>query len=318
MLLCARKFASPVPAFGDTAHHTNVAARRYHRHAMLPPKRSCNAPALRSRLSQILKRLERAHGTPSQRRSSNCLDLLVASMLSQNTNLANARSGYRQLRRAFTSWTAVMNAPVDAVKRCIAVCGLGRMRARRLQSLLRVIKSREGRLDLQSLATRTPREAADYLTSIFGVGPKTAAWTLLFAFNMPLFPVDKGVHRMCRRLRLVRPKAGDEETGCTIAPLIAPTRIYPLHVLMFKHAKAYCRPRNPKCRECALLELCPSGRLRIRHHRDKRTDRPKRLARHASAGMIKHGDGETTRVLSRRAGFPVRAPARPDPAPNAP
>jgi hypothetical protein len=89
----------------------------------------------------------------------------------------------------------------------------------------------------------------------------------------------------------VRAKAGEAETGRRIERTMDPADCYPLHVLMFEHAKAYCRPRNPKCRECQLVSLCPSGQLRLRHRRD-RDVRPMRLARHASAGLMKHGTGE--------------------------
>src|SRR5918993_1216911 len=221
--------------------------------------------ARRRRIGQILALLEQAHGPrpipPDGRRK--CLDELIASMLAQNTNLANAHSGYKQLRRGFTSWTAVMNAPVDAVQRTIAVCGLARLRARRMQALLRAIKARHGKLDLQFLADHDPQSAFEYLTSYYGIGPKTAAYTLLFSFNMPLFPVDRGIHRMSKRLNIVRPKAGEAETGQTIErTLPAPaTQCFPLHVLMFAHAKKYCRPRNPKCRQCNLASVCPSGKL---------------------------------------------------------
>src|SRR5258706_5087933 len=73
------------------------------------------------------------------------LDMLIEAMLSQNTNMINAHRGYRMLRRRFKSWTAVMNAEVGDVQREIAICGLARMRARRLQALLRTIKAGEGR-----------------------------------------------------------------------------------------------------------------------------------------------------------------------------
>jgi len=222
-------------------------------------------------------------------------------MLAQNTNLANAHSGYKQLRRGFASWSAVMNAPVHAVQRAIAVCGLARLRARRMQALLRAIKQRHGKLDLQFLADQEPRDAYAYLTSYYGIGPKTAAYTLLFSFNMPLFPVDKGIHRMAKRLQIVRPKAGEAETGQTIErTLTTPaTQCFPLHVLMFAHAKKYCRPRNPKCRQCNLAMMCPSGKLRLRHRKSDAIDaaptrrpRPVILSRSASAGLIKHGDEE--------------------------
>jgi endonuclease-3 len=254
--------------------------------------------AQRNRIAQLLPLLERVHGPRPATVRGSCIDVLVASMLTQNTNMANARSGYRQLRRVFSSWTQVMSADVRDVQRCIAVCGLARMRARRLQALLRTIKHRHGALDLQFLQRQSPDDALDYLLTFFGIGPKTAACTLLFAFNMPVFPVDKGIHRLARRLHLVRARAGEAETGRAIAPLLDPPGHYPLHVLMFQHAKQYCRPRNPKCRECCLMGLCPTGQRRSRHRPPQRLELPTRrmrpiiLSRVASAGISKHGDGE--------------------------
>jgi endonuclease-3 len=249
--------------------------------------------------------LERAHGPrpiPVAGRRK-CLDELIASMLAQNTNVANAHSGYKQLRRGFSSWTQVMNAPVDAVQRTIAVCGLARLRARRMQNVLRDIKARHGKLDLQFLGDQEPQAAFEHLTSYYGIGPKTAAYTLLFSFNMPLFPVDKGIHRMAKRLKIVRPKAGEAETAHTIERTLSSpsSQCFPLHVLMFDHAKRFCRPRNPKCRQCNLVMICPSGKLRLRHRKSKQIDtartkprrpRPIILSHHASAGLVRHGDGE--------------------------
>ena len=264
------------------------------------------APAQVERLQKILALLEQAHGPRPATVRGRCIDVLIAAMLAQNTNMANARSGYRQLRRAFSSWTQVMEAPVHEVQRCIAVCGLARMRARRMQALLRTIKERHGKPDLQFVRDQTPDAALEYLMSYYGIGPKTAACTLLFAFNMPVFPVDKGIHRMSRRLKLARAKAPEAEASRTIAAALVPTAAspcphYPLHVLMFNHAKTYCRPRNPKCRQCPLVTLCPYGKLRLRHRRKKdletpppkpRGPRPIILSSRPSAGLVKHGDGD--------------------------
>src|SRR4051812_43382376 len=117
--------------------------------------------ARRRRLDEILALLERAHGPRPVPRNGRrkCLDELFASMLAQNTNLANAQSGYKQLRGGFSSGTAVMNARVDAVQRPIAVCGLAGLRARGMQALLRDIKARHGKLDLQFLADQPPQSA---------------------------------------------------------------------------------------------------------------------------------------------------------------
>jgi endonuclease-3 len=250
--------------------------------------------ARQRQIARILRGLERTHGRREWTSSGPCLDELVYAMLSQNTNVANAASGYRQLRRRFRSWTQVLNADVRDVQREIAVCGLARMRSHRLQALLREVKRQHGKLDLQFLARREPREAFDYLTSFFGIGPKTAANTLLFSLGMPLFPVDNGILRMCKRLKLVRGKARDEETSHAIESFTKPAQRYPLHVLMFAHAKRVCRPRNPKCGECGLTDLCAFGQRRLRHappeEPPRRRMRPIILSRHAGDGMKKWSD----------------------------
>ena len=264
------------------------------------------AAAKRAKVRRVLRRLEQMYGTREWRRPACGLDVLVEAMLAQNTNMANATSGYRQLRRRFRSWTQVMNAPVNEVQREIAVCGLARMRARRLQDLLRVIRAQRGKLAIEFLRDEDPRAAYEWLTSFYGIGPKTAAFTLLFAFGHPVLPVDNGVLRVLRRTRLVRAKARDAEAELTMSPLIAPGRHYAMHVLLFTHAKQRCRPKNPKCGECRLLELCPHGKRRVRHAPPEQPEeftrvrrRPAPLARHASAGILRSSDGEREPLVAR-------------------
>src|SRR5687768_8454653 len=98
------------------------------------------------KLRRVLRGLERMYGRRAWTPNGSGLDTLVEAMLSQNTNMANASRGYRQLRRQFRSWNQVLAAPVHEVQRCIAICGLARMRARRLQDLLARIRAERKRL----------------------------------------------------------------------------------------------------------------------------------------------------------------------------
>src|SRR5688500_523113 len=93
------------------------------------------AAAKRLQLRKVLRGLRRMYGdVPAPRLARGAgLDTLVEAMLAQNTNMANATRGYRMLRRRFRTWTQVMDADVRDVQREIAICGLARMRARRLQ-----------------------------------------------------------------------------------------------------------------------------------------------------------------------------------------
>ena len=253
------------------------------------------------KLVAVFKGLRRMYGEvrPHRVSAGAGLNALVEAMLSQNTNMANAQRGYRMLRRRFTSWTAVMKAEVGDVQREIAICGLARMRARRLQALLRTIKEQRGGLSIDFLAEESVGDAMDYLLTFFGIGPKTAAFTLLFGLGHPVLPVDNGVLRVVRRLRLVRAKAKDQEAERMLSPLIVRGRHYAMHVLLFRHAKERCRVKNPKCGECRLLKVCPHGR-RVVKHRPPEVDvgvaevkeRKRRAAKFVSAGIGKYGELE--------------------------
>jgi endonuclease-3 len=252
----------------------------------------------RRKILCVLRGLVRMYGDRNWAPAGPGLDTLVEAMLSQNTNWANAERGYKQLRRSFRTWNQVLAAPVQDVQRCITICGLARMRARRLQTLLSRIREERGKLSIDFLRDHDPRSGFDWLTRFHGIGPKTAAVTLLFAFDQPVLPVDNGILRVLRRVRLIRPKARDAEAERVLSPAIPRGRHYAMHVLLFTHAKQRCRPKNPKCDECKLLELCPFGKRRIRsmptrHEpfvRIKR--RPERAARFISAGIPKLANGQ--------------------------
>lgn len=253
----------------------------------------------KQKLVAVFKGLRRMYGEVRTPRIGvgASLDTLVEAMLSQNTNISNAQRGYRMLRRRFKSWTAVMNAEVGEVQREIAICGLARMRARRLQALLRTIKEGQGRLSIDFLAERPLEEAMEFLLGFFGIGPKTAAFTLLFGLGHPVLPVDKGVLRVLRRLRLVRAKAKDQEAERELSPLIARGRHYAMHVLLFRHAKERCRMKNPKCGECKLLKVCPHGKRVVRHRPPEVEagvvevrEFKRRAAKFVSAGIGKYGE----------------------------
>ena len=232
------------------------------------------------------------YGSVQWKRDGRGLDVLVEAMLAQNTSMANATRGYRRLRRAFPSWNKVLAAPVDQVQRQIAICGLARMRARRLQALLAKVRADNGKLDLDWLADADVEAAYEYLLSFHGIGPRSAAFTLLFAFNAAVLPIDNGILRVVRRLRLVRPRAREREVERALLPLVPRGGHYAAHVTLFRHAKARCRPKNPKCDECRLAALCPHGSRRLRHQpdRDEPVTRRRRLARWISDGLKKEGD----------------------------
>src|SRR3954462_12930758 len=114
------------------------------------------ALATRRSMNAILARLQRAYGRKPWKCWGKGVDVLVDTILSQNTSAANSDAGYRQLRRRFRSWNQGSDAPVEEVERQLRVSGLSRIKAPRIQAILRQINSDVGRINLQHMREWEP------------------------------------------------------------------------------------------------------------------------------------------------------------------
>src|SRR3954468_23283067 len=103
-------------------------------------------------MQRILRLLRKAYGPRRWKCWGRGVDVLVDTILSQNTSNANSDAGYKRLRRRFRSWNQVAAAPVEEVEKCIRISGLSRIKAPRIQQILGQIKSDRGKIDLQFLA----------------------------------------------------------------------------------------------------------------------------------------------------------------------
>ena len=231
----------------------------------------------RRRLRTIRDRLRVFYGRPRNEPHHAALDELVLTVLSQNTNDRNRDIAYARLRDRFPGrdgagspdWAAVLEAPVAEVEEAIRPGGIARVKSRRIQAMLATIAEENigkaaGTLDLERLATMPRAQAIEFLEQLPGVGRKTAACVLLFSFDRPELPVDTHVYRVASRLGLIRPKASFEEAHDVLLALSDPADVYELHVNLLRHGRRICTARNPRCRECPLLRLCPFGRERVR------------------------------------------------------
>jgi len=201
-------------------------------------------------------RLEGRFGPAPPRPARDPLSELVLTILSQNTSDLNTHRAETSLRSAFPRWEDVLTAPVEAIETAIRVGGLSNLKAPRIRSVLAEVKRREGSLSLGRLAALPLPEVLDYLESIPGVGPKTAACVALFALGKPAFPVDTHVHRVARRLGLIGLTDDAAAAHRRLAEAVAPGRRYPFHVHLIELGRAICHARRPQCEACPLTREC--------------------------------------------------------------
>ena len=180
-------------------------------------------------------------------------------MLSQNTSDVNSSRAFASLKQRFRDWQQVLDAPVEEVADAIRAGGIANVKAARIQTILRELEAREGSLDLSRLEEMSDEEVEDYLRSLPGVGPKTAACVLLFSMGRAVFPVDTHVHRVLTRLGWVGPKTSAERTYAEINPRVPPEIRYDLHVAFIRHGRQTCKAAHPRCTECVLFDICDAG-----------------------------------------------------------
>lgn len=204
----------------------------------------------------IRDRLRSLYGRPTQRPHREPVEELVRTILSQNTNDANRDAAYGRLRERLPTWEAVRAAPLEEVEDAIRPGGLAPQKAPRIQEALREL---DDNLDLAWLETAPREEAISFLTSLPGVGRKTAACVLIFSYGRPEIPVDTHVHRVGGRLGLFPPRASFERAHDEMRAITDPTDAYELHINLIRHGRSVCRPQ-PRCEECALRRMCPYWR----------------------------------------------------------
>ena len=216
----------------------------------------------RRRLRRIVDRLAGEYGRPVLRPHHAPVEELVVTVLSQNTNDRNRDVAYGRLRERFASWDEVRRTPIKEVEDALRPGGLAPTKSVRIREILKALDDD----DLSGLAEAPLDEARAELCALPGVGRKTAACVLLFAFGRPDPPVDTHVFRVGVRLGLWTERTPLVAAHDELARLVGddPQFAYEAHVLLIRHGRRTCVARTPRCLDCPLRRMCPEGRRRLR------------------------------------------------------
>ncbi len=204
--------------------------------------------------------LRRAYGTPRHGNPSDPLDDLVFVLLSQMTTGPSYERVFARLKRIPGDWTRVARMRETTLRALIKDAGLSRQKAPRLLAILRRLRREFGRPTLRPLTRLTDAAAEAYLTSLPGVGPKTAKCVLMYTLGRHALPVDTHLDRLAVRLGLVDPELPRARRHSELEATVAPRERYTLHVGALAHGRAVCRSLRPRCGGCVLADLCLSSR----------------------------------------------------------
>lgn len=208
---------------------------------------------------EIMVALDAEYGPRPWESRGRAVDVLVETVLSQNTSDVNSHRAFESLLSRFGSLEAAVSAEVADIEEAISNAGLSRIKSARIKEILVRLVRENGSLDLSFLNAMEVGAAREYLTSFRGVGQKTASCVLLFALGRPALPVDTHVHRVSRRLGLIGRTMMAEAAQAALEELVAPSERYRFHLHLIEHGRMVCLSRRPRCGDCVLNGLCPSA-----------------------------------------------------------
>ena len=180
------------------------------------------------------------HETPWQ--------LLIATMLSAQCTDARVNIVTKDLFQKYDTVEKFANADLEELEQDIKPTGFYHTKAKNIIACTRALINRFG--------GEVPRSLED-LTSLAGVGRKTANVIQSVVFNKAAMAVDTHVFRVSHRIGLVpktctTPLATEKYLMKYIPKEIVPTA----HHWLILHGRYVCVARTPKCAECGLNGLC--------------------------------------------------------------
>lgn len=222
-------------------------------------------PVTNELLLTVHERLCQAYNCPIPYFStSDPVSELISALLSHRTKNKESGLALRNLKERFATWEDLIAAPTDEVEACISMVRWPELKAPRIQAILGEILEKRGELNLDFLADMDPVDALEWLQSIKGVGPKTAAATISFSrLRMRALPVDSHHHRVSQRLGLIPPKMGEGPAHRYLEAMLpsewTSQEVYDDHEIFMIHGQRICHWRKPACDRCVLNDICPSA-----------------------------------------------------------
>jgi len=207
-------------------------------------------------LQKVATALEGGYGVPRTDTLDDPLEVLIRTILSQNTNDRNRDLAYEVLRKRFPRWEDLIEADPEAIAEAIRVGGLGKQKAGRIKEILHWVHDCWGEMTLAPLCEMRTEEIMGILLDLKGVGPKTAHCVLAFGCGRDVFPVDTHILRIAKRLGLIPAQVTAEKAHELLAQLVPDGTAIPLHLNLIRYGREQCKARQPRCGSCLFPELC--------------------------------------------------------------
>lgn len=207
-------------------------------------------------LENLYNMLLSYHGNQKWWPAETAFEVVVGSILTQNTNWNNVEKAINNLKTIdLLEPEKILSLPSDCLKKFILPAGFYNQKTERLKIISSfIIKELKG--NIKNLKKYAPQIARKKLLNLKGIGFETADSILLYAADIPVFVIDSYTKRLVRRLYTLETTDYHALQNIFMNNLAKSVNIYKeYHALIVEHSKILCR-NKPLCHKCFIKNFC--------------------------------------------------------------
>lgn len=212
---------------------------------------------------EIEEKLRDKYNSPHYGNMEDPMDELVYILLSKRTSLSCNQKTFENLKSRYVDWHMVLNAEIGDIEQVIFSGGLVKEKAVNFKKICHKIFHDYGTFDLRYIFSNrqmTVNQIFDYLSSLPGIGPKSACCVMLYSLKLPIMPADVHVIRVFHRLGMTLYSENQHHQAQKeineITSGLPWSLIYSLHVNMKAHGEKVCRKQGCMREKCVLSTFC--------------------------------------------------------------
>ena len=177
---------------------------------------------------------------------TNNFELIVAVVLSARCTDKRVNVVTKELFKKYPTPKALAEADIKDVEKIIYSCGFYKNKSKAIISLAK---------DIEEKYKGVVPDNFEGLTSLSGVGRKTANVVLSVGFSKPAIAVDTHVFRLSNRLGLTK---ADNVLDCEkdLMKNVEKEKWSQFHHYLVLFGRYVCSSQSPKCSECELQKYC--------------------------------------------------------------
>ena len=183
----------------------------------------------------------------SELQYSNPFELLVAVMLSAQCTDKRVNMVTPALFEAYPTPERMAEASVDEILTFVRSVSYPNSKAAHLKAMAQQLVSDFGGCVPDTVET---------LTTLPGVGRKTANVVCAVIWNRPTMAVDTHIFRVSERIGLTTNSKNPLQTERALVRYIPEELIPKAHHWLLLHGRYVCTARNPKCADCGIRSVC--------------------------------------------------------------